>query len=89
MITLGKGHLDLCPSVVHTQFSKIFSVTACFVSQVSDCCPWATCLGNSKQYIKIERRICYSTADIRGMFINNVDFCCEKVISDYRVTIYT
>ena len=25
---------------------------------------------------------------IRGLFINNIDFYCENVISDYRVTIY-
>ena len=25
---------------------------------------------------------------VRGLFINNVDFCCENLISHYSVTIY-
>ena len=35
----------------------------------------------------LSHRNCYYTIYIRRLFINNVDFCCENVISDYRVTI--
>ena len=39
-VKFGRSSLDLGPSVIYTRFSKIFSVTACFDSQVSDCCSW-------------------------------------------------
>ena len=43
-------------------------------------------IGSSETEYTDAVRYCFSS--LCGLFFNNINFCCEKVISDYRITIY-